>query len=69
MAIAGGGLRLIGQSPAGGHEIIPYGEVGYSFNLPFGDAYAFTAQARIQASPARRDLPRWIVPITIGIRH
>lgn len=63
LVTAGGGVRYLSESPQRENDVRPFVELGAGVLLG-----RWTVRARYQAASPGSDLPKWMMPITIGYR-
>ena len=61
--LAGFGMRHLTEAPERGNDVRPYGEIGLG-----ATAYRrFVGRIRYQATSPGSELPKWSMPITVGV--
>jgi hypothetical protein len=61
--VAGAGMRHLTESPERNSDIRPYGEIGLGLIM----AGRFVFRVEYQATQPGSELPRWAVPVTLGV--
>jgi len=61
--LVGTGMRHLTESPERDSDDRPYGEVGLGLTM----ASRFVVRVDYQATQPGSELPRWAVPVTLGI--